>query len=851
MIKNIIITGGLGYLGTELCKIYSGISWKYKITVIDNKFISERVNQLHKWGIEFIQGDILDKNFLQEIIPHAHTVHHLAGITDVAYTKSEKNFERDKLIKSTAIEGTSNILYLMSKNAKIIFPSTHVIFDGLKKSKTNLDEQAKPCPILAYSASKYQNEIDIKKSERKFIILRLGSVYGYSGDATRINIMPNLFSKMASQNQKLKLFGGGKQLKSLVPLVDVARCFKFMEENNILNETFNLTKENTSVKKVALICKKYKPNLQVEITNDEIPNPGYTLSNKKLLKTGFVFLYSLEKGIEEMIKNWSLTRENFLEKVEVGTDKFLDKRGCIDNFKLPEPINLIGLITSKAGTMRANHFHPIQEQKCLVVKGQFISILQDLIDKKSIKFTQIVNEGEITVTRPNVAHAMVFTKDTTFLNLVRGEREHKNYGITHTIPYQLVDNNQKKELIDRYKLNCRVCSGINLKRFISFGFTALANNLLKKKHATYKKYPLELNYCSECYNVQLSYSVNPKELFLNYNYLSSTAKPLKNHFENAAIEYKKKFKLSKKSIIIDVGSNDGIALKPFKKLGLSNVIGIEPASNLSKLSNMNGIKTINDFLNKKILNKIKTKADLILASNVFAHTDDIDEMTECMKELLKDSGTIVIEIQYLLNTLKDLTFDNIYHEHVNYWSLHSLKTYFEKFNLSIIDSEKINTHGGSLRIYVKKKQKNVKISKNILKILNEEKKYGINKFKTFEKFAKSINKIKYNVQNNIKKLSEKYKNLYGYGCPAKAATALNFFGIGKYIKEIIEDNPLKIGKYLPDEGIKVISKNILFKKVDCIIVLAWNYFDDIKKNNQNLSKKIINIKLLESKNPLL
>ena len=152
---------------------------------------------------------------------------------------------------------------------------------------------------------------------------------------------------------------------------------------------------------------------------------------------------------------------------------------------------------------------------------------------------------------------------------------------------------------------------------------------------------------------------------------------------------------------------------------------------------------------------------------------------------------------------------------------------------------------------MKKKQKNVKISKNILKILNEEKKYGINKFKTFEKFAKSINEIKYNVQNNIKKLSKKYKNLYGYGCPAKAATALNFFGIGKYIKEIIEDNPLKIGKYLPDEGIKIISKNILFKKVDCIIVLAWNYFDDIKKNNQNLSKKIINIKILESKNPLL
>ena len=843
--KNIVITGGLGYLGTELCKIYSGESWKYKITVIDNKFISERVYQLHKWGIEFIQGDILDKDFLLKIIPHADIIHHLAGITDVAYTKSEKNSKRDNLIKLTAIDGTLNILSLMNKDAKIIFPSTHVVFDGLKKTKKNLDEKAKPSPMLAYSTSKYQNEIDIQKSKRKFIILRLGSVYGYSGDATRINIMPNLFSKMASQNQTIKLFGGGKQLKSLVPLIDVVRCFKFMEEKNISNEIFNLTKENITVKGVASICKKINPKLQIQNTNDEVPNLGYTLDNKKLLKTGFRFLYSLEKSIKEMIQNWSLSKENFLEKVESGTDKFIDERGYIDNFKLPEPINLIGLISSKAGTMRANHYHPIQEQKCLVVKGQFISILQDLLEENSVKFTQIVSEGEITVTRPNVAHTMVFTKDTIFLNLVRGEREHKNYGITHTIPHQLINDKQKKELVDCYKQNCRVCSGINLKRVVSFGFTALANNLINKKNDLYEKYPLELNYCADCYNAQLSYSVNSKKLFSNYNYLSSTAKALRDHFENTAYKYKQKFKLNKKSFIIDVGSNDGIALKPFQELGISKLVGIEPASNLAKLSNKDGIKTINNFLNKNILHKIKSKADLILASNVFAHSDQIDEMTECMKNLLKPSGTIIIEIQYLINTLKDLTFDNIYHEHVNYWCLHSLRSYFTKFGLIITDAEKINTHGGSLRVYVQK-QKIVKISKSVLRILDEEKKFGINQFHTLKKFTQSINKIKNNVQNNIKKLSQKYKNIYAFGCPAKAATALNFFKIGKYIKEIIEDNALKCGKYLPDEGIKIISKKeAATKKIDCLIVLAWNYFEDIKKNNQELCKNIFSIKDLE------
>ena len=845
--KKIIITGGLGYLGTELCKIYSGESWQSKIVVIDNKFISERVFQLNKWGIQFIQGDVLNKKFLQNIIPDANIIHHLAGITDVAYTKSESNIAQDQLIRSTAIEGTLNILSLMNDEAKIIFPSTHVVFDGLSKPIVNLSEEEQPKPILAYSTSKYQNEIDIAKSGKKFVILRLGSVYGYSGDATRINIMPNLFSKMAAQNQPIKLFGGGRQKKSLVPLIDVVRCFKFMEENCISNEIFNLSKENTTVKNVALICKKIKPTLKIVNTNNEIPNLGYTLNNKKLLKTGFKFLYSLEKGIFEMIKNWSLDQKFFLEKISKGSDKFVDERGSIDNYKLPEPINLIGLINSKAGTMRANHYHPIQEQKCLVIKGQFISILKNLLEENSIKFTQVVSEGEITVTRPNVAHTMVFTKDTVFLNLVRGEREHKNYGVTHTIPLQLIDNNQKKELVNCYKINCRVCSGIELKRVVSFGFTALANNLIAKKNDFYEKYPLELNYCQDCFNVQLSYSVDSKKLFAKYTYLSSTAKPLRDHFENAAKKYQKKFKLNRKSYIIDIGSNDGIGLKPFKELGFSNLLGIEPAKNLSKYSNSKGIKTINNFFNKKTLKKIKFKADLIIASNVFAHSNKIDEMTFCMKEIINVSGTIIIEVQYLMNTLKDLSFDNIYHEHVNYWSLHSLKKYFEKFKLTIVDAEKINTHGGSLRIYVKK-ETNPLISKNIFKIIKEEKKYGICKFKTFSKFENSINLIKKNVQNNIKKLSGKYKNIYAYGCPAKAATALNFFKIGKYITKIIEDNPLKCNKYLPDEGIKIISKKEASnKKIDCLIVLAWNYFDDIKKNNLHLANKIINIKELERK----
>ena len=207
MSKKIIIVGALGYLGTELCKLYSGESWFHNIVAIDNRFVSKRVNQLINWNIKFHQGHILDKEFIKNFLSDADIVHHLAGITDVAYVKNESNADQDENIKKVAIEGTNNILNAISQKCKIIFPSTHVIYEGLKETKLNIKEGEKPCPILVYSSSKVQNEEDIKNSKKNYAILRLGSVYGYSStDTMRINIMPNLFSKIASQNGEINLF---------------------------------------------------------------------------------------------------------------------------------------------------------------------------------------------------------------------------------------------------------------------------------------------------------------------------------------------------------------------------------------------------------------------------------------------------------------------------------------------------------------------------------------------------------------------------------------------------------------------------------------------------------------------
>ena len=215
-----------------------------------------------------------------------------------------------------------------------------------------------------------------------------------------------------------------------------------------------------------------------------------------------------------------------------------------------------------------------------------------------------------------------------------------------------------------------------------------------------------------------------------------------------------------------------------------------------------------------------------------------------MIKLLSKRGTIIIEVQYLLNTLKDLTFDNIYHEHYNYWSLTSLINFFKQFQVKVFKAEKIATHGGSIRVYLKKDNK-IKIENSIKKLLKEENEFGIKDFKTYQKFGEKIYIIRNNIIKNIKNLKKKNKKIIGYGSPAKATTALNFFNITNSIDFVVEDNKLKHGKFIPGVKIPIINKEVIKDKDNIVLVLAWNFFKEIKKNNKSLSNNFINIKDLE------
>jgi len=403
------------------------------------------------------------------------------------------------------------------------------------------------------------------------------------------------------------------------------------------------------------------------------------------------------------------------------------------------------------------------------------------------------------------------------------------------------------------KNECRCCGNMVLKTIVSLGDSPLANNLLDSMNAKDELYPLDVVYCQHCHNCQLSYVIPPEKLFDTYLYVSSTTKTFRDHFKAAAELYMKEFNMNSDSVVVDIGSNDGVGLKPFKEAGIK-IVGVDPAVNVAKLANENGIETINAYFDSKVADQIMDKygkVDLVTASNVFAHSDVVKDIAVNVFKMLKDDGCFIIEVQYLLDTIKDMTFDNIYHEHVSYWSVTSISNFFKQLGFRVVKVQHVDTHGGSIRVYVKRA--NAVMDPSVQQFLDNEKEFGLLDIKTYDEFFNKIKIVKQNINNNLKKLKDKGYRIVGYGSPAKATTSLNYYGVGtNYIDYIVEDNKLKHNKILPGVKIPIYSKERLKEnKPEVIVIMAWNFAEEIKKNNQELIDsgiRFISIKELQNPN---
>ena len=378
---------------------------------------------------------------------------------------------------------------------------------------------------------------------------------------------------------------------------------------------------------------------------------------------------------------------------------------------------------------------------------------------------------------------------------------------------------------------CQFSNKKDLKLIISLGYLPPVNKFLKINSINSQSvfFPTELVYSPSSKLVQLSTIVNKSIVFpRSYPYTSSTTKILRDNFAELSNECEKLIDFNSKDLIVDIGSNDGNLLSNFKKI---RRLGVTP-ENIGKLAIKKGIPTLLKYFDRKTANLIKKKhgkAKIITATNVFAHIDNIIELMHNVLTVLKDDGVFVTESHYLMPLIKDLQYDTIYHEHLRYYSLTSLKNIFDKFKLEIIHAKEIPTHGGSIRVYVAKKN-NYKKSKILKKILNKEKK--LLNWKKFLEFRDQVVSSKLQLLALIKKIKDKKKSIYGVGAPSRATTLINYTGLTKEIVDCIceVNNSYKVGHYMPGTNIPVVSEKIIFKKKpEYLLLLSWH-----------ISKELIN-----------
>jgi SAM-dependent methyltransferase len=383
------------------------------------------------------------------------------------------------------------------------------------------------------------------------------------------------------------------------------------------------------------------------------------------------------------------------------------------------------------------------------------------------------------------------------------------------------------------KGKCLLCENKRMTKFLDLGSTALANALLAKKSLNQKeaKFPLGLHYCRNCHLVQLGHIVDRKILFEKYNYLSSDSPQLEKYFKEYAENIFERFPQLQGKMVLEIASNDGTLLKYFKNLGYE-ILGIDPAKNIAKIARSKGIPTLPIFFNSHNAKKISNKnglAHIITANNVLAHTDDPGDILRGVKEILDPEGIFIFEVQYLGDLINKNEFDNTYHEHTCYFSLHPLYLALKKNGLEIFDIEKVAGQGGSIRVYAMHSMHTPSLAPKVKKFLDSEKKQGLCNLKTYLDFGKKPKKIKKDLSTLLKKLKKNGKVIVGYGASAKGATLLQYSGVDhKLLDYIVDSAKIKQGKYTPGTKIPIYDRDKLKQsRPDYILILAWNYSESI------------------------
>ena len=384
---------------------------------------------------------------------------------------------------------------------------------------------------------------------------------------------------------------------------------------------------------------------------------------------------------------------------------------------------------------------------------------------------------------------------------------------------------------------CQICNSTNLEKIVELGFSGLCDSLLTKKdlNSSEKSFPLNLFRCKICQLLQLNYVVDNKEVFhSDYPYKSGITSVLKKYLHSTSSYVIKNFNFSKNPLAVDIGSNDGTLLEGFKRNNFK-VLGVEP-TNIAKIANKKGIKTIQSFFDIYTARNIKKrfiKAEVITGTNIFAHVNKLDSFMRGVKLILNPkNGIFVTESHYVVDIVNELQFDSVYHEHLRFFLLKPLIKLMQMYGFKIIDAVRIPNYGGSLRVAATLNSK-MPVKKSVINILNMEKNKNFYSSNKYKKFSKDVFKVKKELLNILWSLKLKKKRIVGIGCPGRSVTLLAFCGINDQILDYIaeQSTSLKLNLYTPSTHIKILDEKIFFKsQPDYALILSWHYGRNIINN---------------------
>jgi SAM-dependent methyltransferase len=388
---------------------------------------------------------------------------------------------------------------------------------------------------------------------------------------------------------------------------------------------------------------------------------------------------------------------------------------------------------------------------------------------------------------------------------------------------------------------CRSCGNKGLKPVLDLGITALVDTLVLKENLAKheNKYPLQVGFCPKCALMQVCDTVPPEEVFHeDYTYYASFSTSWLEHSKKNVLKQIERFKLNKNSLVIELASNDGYLLKNYVEHGIP-VLGIDPAIGPVKAAEKIGVPTMHAFFTLELAKKLAAegkKADVIHANNVMAHVADTNGFIAGIATILKDTGSLVTESPYVKDLIDHCEFDTIYHEHLCYYGVTSLKNLYARHGLYLNDIERLTTHGGSIRQYVSKKPGE---SETVKQLLADEEKLGINKFSEYyTSFAARVESIKKQMLEILHDLKKQGKTVAAYGASAKGSTMLSYLGAGPdLIQFVVDKNVHKHGKFMPGLHNPIYDVTaIAEKKPDYLVLLVWNLKDEILKQQDAYRK---------------